>query len=127
MSFASKLLKVVALSSAEAEYAAASQTCREVAFIRNICSDLGLVLDGRLCLAVDNMAAIAITENEGVTGRNKHFDDATHYVRHAYDYGKIRLVFVPTDKQKADGFTKVLDSAKYFAWRAMVLVAHPLV
>ena len=30
VSFASKFLKVVAMSSAEAEYAAASQTCREM-------------------------------------------------------------------------------------------------
>ena len=37
ISFASKQLKVVALSSAEAEYAAASYTCREVVvFVRNV-------------------------------------------------------------------------------------------
>ena len=41
VSFAAKFLKVVALSSAEAEYAAASQTCREITFIRNVCDDLG--------------------------------------------------------------------------------------
>ena len=42
VSFASKYLKIVAMSSAEAEYAAASQTCREMTYIRNVCSDLGL-------------------------------------------------------------------------------------
>ena len=36
ISFASKNLKVVALSSAEAEYAAASYTCKELTFVRNI-------------------------------------------------------------------------------------------
>ena len=46
ISFASKSLQVVALSSAEAEYAAASQTCREVTFIRNVAADLGLTLNG---------------------------------------------------------------------------------
>ena len=101
VSFASKFLKVVAMSSAEAEYAAASQTCREMTYIRNVCGDLGLVLRGRLCLAVDNTAAIAICENPGVTARNKHFSDAVHYVRHEYDHGRIRLVFVTTDKQRA--------------------------
>jgi hypothetical protein len=72
--------------SAEAEYAAASQTCREMTYIRNVCGDLGLVLRGRLCLAVDNTAAIAICENPGVTARNKHFSDAVHYVRHEWPY-----------------------------------------
>ena len=127
ISFASKSLQVVALSSAEAEYAAASQTCREVTFIRNVATDLGLTLTGRLCVAVDNEAAIAITENAGVTARNKHFDDAMHYVRDQYDHGKIRLVFVPTDLQRADGFTKALDPAKFFAWRSQVVIWHPYV
>ena len=72
VSFASKFLKIIALSSAEAEYAGASQACREMAFVRHVCSDLGLELQGPLCLGVDNKAAIAICENAGVTGRNKH-------------------------------------------------------
>ena len=46
VSFASKYLKVVALSSAEAEYAAASQTCRELTFVRKVCTDLGLEIQG---------------------------------------------------------------------------------
>jgi len=125
VSFASKFLKVVAMSSAEAEYAAASQTCREMTYVRNVCGDLGLVLRGRLCLAVDNTAAIAICENPGVTARNKHFSDAVHYVRHEYDHGRIRLVFVTTDKQRADGFTKPLESAAFYKWRRHIISAHP--
>ena len=50
VSFASKFLKVVAMSSAEAEYAAASQTCREMTYIRNVCGDLGLVLRGYIII-----------------------------------------------------------------------------
>ena len=115
----------VAMSIAEAEYAAASQTCREMTYIRNVCGDLGLVLRGRLCLAVDNTAAIAICENPGVTARNKHFSDAVHYVRHEYDHGRIRLVFVTTDKQRADGFTKPLESAAFYKWRRHIISAHP--
>ena len=93
--------------------------------IRNVCGDLGLVLRGRLCLAVDNTAAIAICENPGVTARNKHFSDAVHYVRHEYDHGRIRLVFVTTDKQRADGFTKPLESAAFHKWRRHIISAHP--
>ena len=75
VSFASKHLKIVAMSSAEAEYAAAAHTAREMTFVRSLCADLGLILHGRLCLTVDNEAAIAICENPGVTARNKHFED----------------------------------------------------
>ena len=85
----------------------------------------GLVLRGRLCLAVDNTAAIDICVNPGVTARNKHFSDAVHYVRHEYDHGRIRLVFVTTDKQRADGFTKPLESAAFYKWRRHIISAHP--
>ena len=126
VSFASKYLKIVAMSSAEAEYAAASQACREMAYIRNVCADLGLTLKGRLCLGVDNSAAIAICENPGITARNKHFDDQIHYVRHDYEHQRVRVVYVPTDRQRADGFTKPLDPTTFFRWRENVVPAnHP--
>ena len=48
VSFSSKFLKIIALSSAEAEYAAACQACREMAFIRHVCGDLGVILKGAL-------------------------------------------------------------------------------
>ena len=46
ISFTAKKLKVVALSSAEAEYAAAAYTCKEIAFVRNVLSDVGVSLSG---------------------------------------------------------------------------------
>ena len=60
VAFAAKRLKVVALSSAEAEYAAASYSCKEVAFVRNVCAELEIGLQGPVWLAVDNEAAIKI-------------------------------------------------------------------
>ena len=77
-----------------------------------------------MCLTVDNEAAIAICENPGVTARNKHFEDQVHYVRHEYDYGRLRLIYVSTDLQKADGFTKPLDPTKFFRWRDFVIVPY---
>jgi hypothetical protein len=44
IAYAAKNSKVIALSSAEAEYAAASHTCREVQFIRHVLMDLGFDL-----------------------------------------------------------------------------------
>ena len=80
VSYASKRLKVIAHSSAEAEYAAASYACREIVFVRNVLADLGFQVSGPTVLAVDNQAAIKIAENHGVTSRTKHFGDAIHYL-----------------------------------------------
>ena len=67
VSFASKQMKIVALSSCEAEYVAAVACCKEITFIRNICADLGLNLTGSLILAVDNTAAVDVAHNQGVS------------------------------------------------------------
>ena len=112
----SKLLKVVALSSAEAECAASCYACKEIEFIRNLCNDLGYTLHGRLALAVDNQAAIQIIENQGVTARNKHFEDSIHYVRRLYDLGRILPKYISTRLQRADGFTKPLSKELFRPW-----------
>ena len=111
----------MALSSAEAEYAAASYTCKEVEFVRNLLRDLGFPLLQRVVLAVDNSAAKQICENMGVTGRTKHFQDAIHYVRHLYDHNKIHIEHVRTHLQRADGFTKPLDKLLFLPWRSALV------
>lgn len=121
VSFASKRLKVIAHSSAEAEYAAASYAAREVVFVRNVLGDLGFSISGPTVLAVDNQAAIKIAENMGVTSRTKHFTDAVHYIRHLVDHRVVRLTFVRTDAQHADGFTKPLGKGPFRAWQRLLL------
>ena len=121
IAFSAKRLKVISLSSAEAEYAAASYTCKEIMFIRNVCNDLCVKLDGATVLAVDNKAAISIVENMGVTGRNKHFEDSLHYIRHLYDHRVIKPTFVTTRHQRADGFTKPLEKSNFQTWSKYIL------
>ena len=123
VSFAAKRLKVVALSSAEAEYAAASYACTEIAFVRNVLADLQFQLSGPTVLAVDNQSAIRIAENLGVTSRSKHFVDAIHYIRHLVDHNTVTLSFVRTDAQRADGFTKILGKGPFKLWQRMLLRA----
>ena len=121
VAFAAKRLKVVAHSSAEAEYAAASYSCKEIAFVRNVCNELQLRLDGPICLGVDNEAAIKIANNRGVTGRTKHFSDAIHYIRHMIDHLFVRIHYVSTHHQLADGFTKPLSKTLFRSWCARIM------
>ena len=81
ISFTSKQMKIVALSSCEAEYVAATACCKEIKFVRNICAEMGLQFNGPLVLCVDNTAAIDVAHNNGVSGRTKHFDMSIHYFR----------------------------------------------
>ena len=121
ISFTSKQLKVVALSSAEAEYAAASYACRELVFIRSVLIDLGFQIRQPTVLCVDNKAAMEIAHNLGVTSRNKHFVDAIHYFRHLVDHRVVVPTHVPTKHQRADGFTKCLGKSAFREWLRMLL------
>ena len=120
VSFAAKRLKVVALSSAEAEYAASSYACREIVFVRNVLADLGFTISQPTVLAVDNQAAIRIAENLGVTSKTKHFSDAIHYIRDQVDRQVVQLTFVKSEFQRADGFTKPLGKGPFRVWRDML-------
>ena len=121
VSFAAKNLKIIAMSSAEAEYAAAAYACKEIVFVRNVLSDLGFNITKPTVLAVDNKAAIQIAENAGVTGRNKHFSDTIHYFRHLVDHRVITPTYVPTTAQRADGFTKALGKGAFREWQRFLL------
>lgn len=116
VSFVSKLLKIVALSSAEAEYAAASYNCKEIEFVRNLCSNLKFPLKEQVILTVDNKAAVDIAHNIGVTGRTKHSTDAIHYVRFLVKHKRLCVKHVATDLQRADGFAKPLDKRLFVSW-----------
>ena len=90
--------------------------CKELTFIRNILNDLGHPLAGPIVIGVDNEAAIKICENQGVTARNKHFQDSIHYFRDMNARNYVVPTFVRTDVQHADGFTKPLARPQFLPW-----------
>ena len=116
VSFTSKQMKMVALSSCEAEYIAAAACCKEITFIRNVCADMGVILTGPLVLAVDNTAAIEVAYNNGASARTKHFNMSNHYFRDLVLYGYIKPIHIVTSKQRADGYTKSLEKSKFLVW-----------
>ena len=60
ISFSAKNMKVIANSSCEAEYVATAYAAKELDFVRNLCHELEIILQGPIILAVDNTAAIDI-------------------------------------------------------------------
>ena len=94
---------------------------RRSLFVRNVCNELHIGLSGPVFLGVDNEAAIKIAENRGVTGRTKHFSDALHYIRHMVDHRFIRIRYISTHYQLADGFTKPLTKSLFRTWCSRVI------
>ena len=82
---------------------------------------MGLELNGRLVLAVDNTAAIDVAHDVGVSARTKHFDRAVHYLRDLTQLKRVLPAFVSTLLQRADGYTKPMDKSTFLKWTTNVM------
>jgi hypothetical protein len=109
VSWTSRRQSVVAQSTLEAEYIALSQACREAAWLRKLVVELGVYKpDYRILIRVDNMGAISTSNNPEQHERTKHFDIRYHYTREEVAAGRVKLAFVRSADNVADGFTKPL-------------------
>ena len=117
IAWSSRKLNVIADSSALAEYSAASAASKELAFVRNLLHELQAGIKGPFILAVDNTAAIKISEQRGVTKLTKHFDFAAYRIRDEVERQRVRCVFVDTYDQTADVLTKALTDYEFMRHR----------
>ena len=113
ISWAFKKQSIVALSTAEAEYVAATATtCQEVwmrRMLRSLCQEhvKGTVI---YC---DNSLAIALSKNSVFHKRTKHIDAKYHYIRELVSNGEIVLQHCRTEEQFVDILTKPLGQKTF--------------
>jgi len=112
VSWCSKLQTVVALSTTEAEYMAAVQAGKEIKWMRNLLSEIGLTSSTPSSLLIDNQSAISVAKNLEHHGRMKHLDLSFYWLRDAVHSQLITPRFVPTTEQVADLLTKALSKPK---------------
>jgi hypothetical protein len=108
ISWSSKRQPVVAVSSSEAEFYAASLAGLEVQYVRRMLDELGFTQSGPTPLLEDNQATIYMSKSEGQMKRAKHIDTRVHRLREQVRAGDVQLLKVHTDAQVADFFTKGL-------------------
>lgn len=109
VSWMSKLQTLVALSTTEAEFVAASETGRELCWLRNFLADIGTPQSIPLTLNLDNTSAILVSKQPEHMGRLKHLDRHWFWLRQAVYDGKIRPIYIPTEDMAADLLTKTLS------------------
>jgi hypothetical protein len=108
VSWKSKKQSLVALSSTEAEYVAATEAAKEAIWLRGLLEELGYAQEKPTPLFCDNTSAIALVENPVLHDRTKHIKRKMHFVRDAAIQGEIELKFCGTEDQLADVLTKGL-------------------
>ena len=107
----SHMQKLVTLSSCEAEYVALVDAAKEALWLKNLLADLEFQ-QSAVTIYVDNQSAIKLAKHSMVRPRTKHIHMRFHWLREQVQAGLINLVYVPTDKNVADMFTKNLGRIK---------------
>jgi hypothetical protein len=106
VAWASNLQQVVACSSCESEYIAASECGREVSYLRELVSFVNNPQPGPTLIYGDNAGAISLIEDPRAHKRTKHIEIKYHWVRVAQEKGVIKMMKIPTADNYSDIMTK---------------------
>ena len=107
ISWRSKRQSVHALSSAEAEFIAASSVVQEVIFLRRLLAELGFPQTSFTPIFADNETCIRWSRGAvGGSEHAKHIDLRKHFVHAASDQGILQLLKIDTAVNASDILTK---------------------
>ena len=115
------LQKRKALSTAEAEYRAATIAAKDILWLRNLLHELGRDQREATVMMEDNAACIKMIENPVVSSRNKYIELDCHFVRDHHKLGHVRIKKVATADQTADILTKRLPRESFERHRRTLL------
>ena len=113
VSWKSRAMKTHALSSTEAEYIAMSEVVCEILFVRQILEFFGKKVDYPIVVNCDNVGAIFLAHNAKTSNRTKHIDIKTHFIREYVEKGVVKIVFVGSEDNDADIWTKNVTEKLY--------------
>jgi len=120
ISWCSKLQHCVSTSTAEAEYYSLSECSKQCIWYLNLLRELNINTK-TIEINVDNKAAIFIATNELTNQKTKHIDIRYHYVRELIKENKIKLRYINSKLNIADGLTKYLNNSLMIKFRNQIL------
>ncbi|KAH9701426.1 hypothetical protein KPL71_024990 [Citrus sinensis] len=109
VSWVSKLQTVVALSTTEAEYMAATQVCKEAIWIQWLLEELGHKQQ-KIHVFCDSQSALHIARNPAFHSKTKHIGVQYHFVREVVEDGNVDLQKIHTKENLADVLTKPINT-----------------
>jgi len=112
ISWNSKKQACVALSIVEAEYIATRHACAQSIWLKHQLMDYGVKLE-KVPLYCDNTNAINLTKNTIHHSKTKHIEIRHHFISDHIQKGDIEIMFVKTENQLADLFTKPLARDRF--------------
>jgi len=119
-SWCSKKQEIVAQSTAEAEFIAATAAVNQALWLKKILSDLSMEEREPTEISIDNQAVIAISHNPVFHGKTKHFNIKLYFLREVQKNGDLKLIYCKSEDQLTDLFTKPLPVSRFEYLRKML-------
>ncbi|GJV83301.1 putative ribonuclease H-like domain-containing protein [Tanacetum coccineum] len=112
ISWQCKKQTIVANSTTEAEYVAATNCCGQVLWIQNQLLDYGYNFMNTK-IFIDNESTICIVKNPVFYSKTKHIEIRHHFIRDSYKKRLIQVIKIHTDHNVADLLTKAFDVSRF--------------
>ena len=131
ISWRTKAITHTTKSTAESEYIAAAEAADELEYLKELLGELQYNGDDikQGVLNVDNTAAINLANNPVNHPRSKHIQIRYHRLRELVsEFKTLKLNWIPTSEQAADGLTKPLGVNEFERARSMLgLSSQPFI
>ena len=129
ITWASKIQKITALSTTEAEYIALSTSLREVIPLMGMlteATDQGVQIDNlppkiHCTVFEDNSGALELARSPKMRPRTKHINQLYHHFREHVERQEIQVQATPTVEQMADILTKPLPECTFCHHRRSIM------
>jgi hypothetical protein len=119
----SKRQNCVTLSSAEAEFVAATTCAIETLYLRSLMRGFGYKQTRTTTLWEDNASAIAMSQNPVAPGKSRHIDTRWYFLRDMDRAHVVKLRKIPGTENPADALTKSLPGPTFQKYFSLVMGA----
>jgi hypothetical protein len=112
ISWSSRKQELVTLSTAEAEFVAATHAAKEALWLHKL---LGNIYPGPkppTPFHCNNQAALSLIKDDNYHAHTKHLDVCFYFIRKTAQRGAIKLLYCPTEDMVTDLLTKALSKWK---------------
>jgi ribA/ribD-fused uncharacterized protein len=125
VSYQSKLINSICLSTAEAETTAAVSCLKEVVWLRLLLFELGYAQPGSTEVFEDSMATIKAASNNSQTRASRYYQLRTAFIRQLIKSGTMHFTYVNTEEQTADVLSKNVPAELFIRHQSGLLGPQP--
>ena len=120
ISWKSRKQPTVALSSCEAEYMSLTSATQEGKYLLSMLNEILNLEQTKFTLFCDNQSAISLAKNPVKHSRSKHIDIRFHFIRNEIENDSLAILYVPTDENVSDIFTKPMSKIKLQKFKSIL-------